>query len=719
MEMVKISLKNCYGIGRLDYTFDFSDHKPYAIYAPNGSMKSSFARTLMDVSMERASSDLLFPQRKTKRVVVDKSGVPISAGDVFVIEPYNEAFSSDRASLLMVNADLKSKFDSAVIAMEDAKERLLKSLQRLSGLRRRKVTPESELLDAFGGTSFYEVIVSLSLESPSSEVDALAEVLYGDVFNEKTLAFFESGAIANDLTYYMEIYQELVGASPVLSQNFNHYHAETIKKNLNQNNFFEARHTVRLYNGEGHDEYTSGDALSQRLEEEKERVLSDARLRSRFESIEEKLRNQDLRRLRDALAENPFLVARLTDYQGLRRDFWRAYLGQCRELMAEVASAFESNRAVINEATDAAKRERTDWEAVVDVFNARFSVPFRLTVDNQEDVILRDATPKVSFVFDDHDERVALADQASLLRVLSQGERRALYLLNVLFELRGRAASAGSTLVIVDDIADSFDYRNKYAIIEYLREQVSRHGFRMVFLSHNYDFHRAVGSRVRVPRGKRLFAERDGREITLTNERYQNNPFSHWKKHLDKERFRLASIPFVRNLAEYCGRSDEEALLTALLHIKPRTRSISVDVLMGAFSRVVVGLKDIAASDRLVIDEIYETAETIGADNATRVDLESKIVLAIAIRLLAEDFIIAKLADQTFVNGITKNQTRKLVEEYRKQFPSEITIHSVLDRVNLMTPENIHLNAFMYEPILDMGIDNLRMLYSEVRALTP
>ena len=35
-----------------------------------------------------------------------------------------------------------------------------------------------------------------------------------------------------------------------------------------------------------------------------------------------------------------------------------------------------------------------------------------------------------------------------------------------------------------------------------------------------------------------------------------------------------------------------------------------------------------------------------------------------------------------------------------------------------MTPENIHVNAFMYEPIIDMGDDQLRKLYTDVKTLT-
>ena len=35
-----------------------------------------------------------------------------------------------------------------------------------------------------------------------------------------------------------------------------------------------------------------------------------------------------------------------------------------------------------------------------------------------------------------------------------------------------------------------------------------------------------------------------------------------------------------------------------------------------------------------------------------------------------------------------------------------------------MTPENMHLNSFMYEPILDMSDKHLRRLYEEVRDLS-
>lgn len=60
------------------------------------------------------------------------------------------------------------------------------------------------------------------------------------------------------------------------------------------------------------------------------------------------------------------------------------------------------------------------------------------------------------------------------------------------------------------------------------------------------------------------------------------------------------------------------------------------------------------------------------------------------------------------------------VERLRKfslMFPGASDQIMVLSQVNLMTPENIHLNSFMYEPILDMSALHLYDLYGKIKAL--
>lgn len=73
--------------------------------------------------------------------------------------------------------------------------------------------------------------------------------------------------------------------------------------------------------------------------------------------------------------------------------------------------------------------------------------------------------------------------------------------------------------------------------------------------------------------------------------------------------------------------------------------------------------------------------------------------------------------DPAFVAMIDSNQTPKLLKKFRELHSKELASVAVLQRVALMTPENIHLNSFMYEPILDMSDDHLRKLYGDVLAL--
>ncbi len=118
---------------------------------------------------------------------------------------------------------------------------------------------------------------------------------------------------------------------------------------------------------------------------------------------------------------------------------------------------------------------------------------------------------------------------------------------------------------------------------------------------------------------------------------------------------------------------------------------------------------------------IYDTADIIFKETDVLIELEKKIVLSIAIRLKTEEFLIAKLNNESFVNSINSKQTMKLIREYKKNFKNEETEQDnikLVERVNLMTPENIHLNSFMYEPILDMSNDHLKQLYKDVSALS-
>lgn len=88
MEKVSVNLDFCYGINKLKYDFDFASSRAYAIYAPNGAMKTSFSRTFSDLIKSEPSKDQMFPLRPTCRSITDASGTELLAESVYVIEPY-------------------------------------------------------------------------------------------------------------------------------------------------------------------------------------------------------------------------------------------------------------------------------------------------------------------------------------------------------------------------------------------------------------------------------------------------------------------------------------------------------------------------------------------------------------------------------------------------------------------------------------------------------
>ena len=210
--------------------------------------------------------------------------------------------------------------------------------------------------------------------------------------------------------------------------------------------------------------------------------------------------------------------------------------------------------------------------------------------------------------------------------------------------------------------------------------------------------------------------------LTFNPEKYQNNPFIYWKKHFhepDKATLLIASIPFVRNLAEYAGDNDHFLQLTSLLHMKADTLTITIRDIETIFRSVLKDKADLSLPnpEKTVNQLLSETVNSILASDIITMQLEDKIVLAIAIRLKAEQYIIQKIEDDEFVEHITSNATYKLVEKYKQKFPTQLAIIKLLDQVNLMTPENIHLNSFMYEPILDMSNHHLKNLYTQIEDL--
>lgn len=722
MNTLHVLLEHCYGINKLNYEFDLAVNERsrgvFSIYAPNGFMKSSLARTFDDISKNRESKDVIFPERQTVRNVI-ADGDAIDPDKIFVIKPYEEAYTPEQASLLLVNSALKQEYDDALKQIAKSKSSVISELKAASQIKSRTTTPESVLCQCFGRPEkdFFELLTELS--EVKEDYLHFADISYNEIFNDKAIKILSSGNLKDELAEYIETYEELIDRSPILSKSFNHQNANSISKSLNDTGFFSANHTVNMtFNGEKQ-EFTSHSDLQKLISEEQEKVFSSESLAEKFAAVDKKLGNADARKLRDYLSERPELLPELANYQELQKKLWIAYVQKNYSLVQQLVQTYQSNKSKIESITEQAKNERTMWESVVDIFNKRFNVPFKVKVLNQEEVILNSAAPAIGFDFDDG-RNTKQVEKSELLDVLSQGERRALYILNLLFDIEAKKQTHDDVLFIIDDIADSFDYKNKYSIIEYLKDLAYRPNFKILFLTHNFDFHRTICSRIGIYGAKRLFAIKTDTEILLTQERYQRDVLTFWKTQLSIDiKCVLACIPFARNLAEYCGYADEYNELTSLLHVKATSANLNISDLQRIYRTVFADRADVVLPDdgKSILQLLEEISQSLANANNDKPELEHKIIMSIAIRLKAEQFMIEKINDNVFVDSITKNQTNELFERFVNDFGSEQNAIEVLDQVNLMTPENIHLNSFMYEPILDMSAQHLYELHASVMAL--
>lgn len=84
------------------------------------------------------------------------------------------------------------------------------------------------------------------------------------------------------------------------------------------------------------------------------------------------------------------------------------------------------------------------------------------------------------------------------------GEKRALYILQILFEIEARKGQ--DIILIFDDISDSFDYKNKYAIIEYFYDIKAATNFKSIVMTYNFDFYKTLGSRLGLPKNNIFMA---------------------------------------------------------------------------------------------------------------------------------------------------------------------------------------------------------------------
>lgn len=739
MEEVSIELENCFGIGKFNHKFYFSNngddskcHNLILIYASNGTMKTSFAKTL-DLISKDDKKELprdMINEDKRATYIIKSNGENINPIEILVINSENYEYDkTEKISTFLASKELKAKYDKVYKDLQIKENDYIKKLKSVS----QSSDCKKEILGVFqedSSTNFLEVLVKLApkLLDKHTEYD----FKYNDIFDKdkKVKKFLEDNK--DLINEYFTQYNNLITKSNFFSSAntdnpFGTYQANELLISINNNAYFEAGHKLKLKERE---EIINSSELKKIYEEEISNILSDTKLKKTFESIDKKVSaNAELRIFKSVITKNNSILIKLQDYESFRIELWINYLSEIKSDTLELVNFYGKVKEDLNNIINEAKKEVTTWEDIIKIFNMRFHVPFEAKLKNREDVILREQTANLSFVYKE-DNNTKQVSKDELMKVLSRGEKRAFFILQILFEIEARKTNNQNTLLVLDDISESFDYKNKFAIIEYIKDLTKLNIFKIIVLTHNFDFYRTLSSRLNLSWDNTyMVIKKSNNEIELKKGQYRNNLLKYFLKNIKQDKVFISIIPFLRNIIEYLEMSNNPQdnsnnydLLTACLHIKKVTKDISHKDVLDLYEKYFpnINFNTVQRLDTNIKEFIFETAERImSEENIDEIKIENKITLSIAIRLKAEEY-MTNMLGYDVLDNINKNQTNELLDKYLIEYGKlndEKNNIELLERVNLMTPENIHINSFMFEPLIDMSVIHLIDLYKEISNL--
>jgi len=334
MNELHVEMSHCYGISKLKHDFEFDNSKNiHLIYAPNGSMKSSFAKTLMYVSKQSKDKpcDYLHAQETNYAgsYAITLNGKNLSPDKIFVADGDNEFDASKAFPNFLASRELKEKYDAIYNSLFEKKKALIDRL----GVVSMSSNCEEELVETFQITS-KDTIFTI-LDNLSKEVtDGIQsyDFKYNDIFDKagKVKAFVDSNR--DKLQTYFEQYEKLLDNSSLFrSRNgykFGTYQAGQVANSVKDGAFFGVEHKIVLY-GKENEPIDSHEKLSNIMISEKNRILNDEGLRNTFNQITAIIdKNSDLRLLKSIIDEHPDWIPELIDFEAFKKKVWKGHLAK-------------------------------------------------------------------------------------------------------------------------------------------------------------------------------------------------------------------------------------------------------------------------------------------------------------------------------------------------------------------------------------------------------
>jgi hypothetical protein len=718
--MIQISkFENVYGIKKLKKSNLINRNT--IIYSPNGVMKSSLTDGLLDISLDQNPSDVFNDLAASFALI--NNGVSISETttpkhlDLVVFKGediFDTVFTDEKIAKIVVSPALKKQYESQIASIKDKMDEIkeilaINVLDDKKGAKSKKI---DDFLGQFNGRSELERIASLFSAKHNDIKEDCSSISYTKIFNSKT------EAILNDNTFKEKCdeFQKLKDAKLdeiIFNSSFGITQLENSHKSLVTNKFYDAGHKL-LINKETLDK--SG--VDKLIEDSIKNIYGSEEVKNSFLDAKKVLdANKDSREIVNAITENNWLLEKLTTPLEFKINLIFKKIENFEIEVDLARKEIEVAQEEIKKIYIEANKTESVWRKVVETYNQRFNNKhFDIKISNQVNAIIGIQEPIFIKVLKASGEEIT----EEIFKRFSSGEKRAIFILYFLFEIELKRMTGIPYTIVADDIVDSFDYKNKYAMIEYLSELSSEVNVQLIILTHNFDFYRSTCIALGGNLNSRLFGYIDtDNDVLLFNANstdYESfELFRNWKTKDDSTSL-IALIPFLRNLVELQegSASANYNILCNYLHYNLSTPTLTLNGLGTIYTNNGV-MHTCATSTttywNLLIQEVKKISSPV-VEN----DIKKKIILGLFIRLASDYFLLEKYknnnsgANPVVASGsnwtkqLKKLSLNYLTDEERKLFDRAITV----------APSFIHVNSFMYEPLIDVGSDKLLSISKEL-----
>lgn len=344
-----------------------------------------------------------------------------------------------------------------------------------------------------------------------------------------------------------------------------------------------------------------------------------------------------------------------------------------------------------------------------------------------------DSTYSEIFIINKKDKHIRLHD---FLDNTSEGENKLVKLFFLLSEIK--TFSNKETVIIADDIFNSFDNKNIIHIISLIKKIINIEKPIFILFTHDFEIFRIVNKDLNVKTKNSYILRRKNKNIYIENLGVKDGTLEEYIKGEIKivKSNELSALYFLSCAS--CIREDVKRLLgsksnyykdlTSLLHIKKNSMSVLNDLSLLTTLNYFNIFKD-EKIDHITgieffskkhtdyfsfLDEIYEYS----IKNSIK-EFEFNIFLALYGRILIERILLNKLIiigynETELLSGITTNQTTKLIELYELYTLSAVPMSII--NLNKYLTKFIHVSrTFSYLINLDNEIllDLIHLVKSE------